>query len=58
MLKLMSQPSTTFITSAIEYILMPLISTVMTANETDERARLDSPKRSFRYPGTECVLEM
>ena len=58
MLKLMSQPSTTFITSAIEYILMPLISTVMNANETAERARAGSPKRSFRYPGTECVLEM
>src|SRR6516164_1100167 len=58
MLKLMSQPSTTFITSAIEYMLMPLISTVMKANETDDKVRADSPKRSLRYPGTECVLEM
>src|SRR5574341_1472392 len=48
MLKLMSQPSTTFITSAIEYMLMPLISTVMKANETADSARLGSPKRSFR----------
>jgi len=31
MLKFRSQPNTTFITSAIEYILMPLISTVMKA---------------------------
>ena len=37
MLKLMSQPSTTFMTSAIEYILMPLISTVMNAKVTAER---------------------
>ena len=58
MLKLMSQPSTTFITSAMEYMLMPLMSTVMKANEMADSARLGSPKRSFRYPGTECVLEM
>ena len=30
----MSQPSTTFITSAIENMLTPLISTVMKAKET------------------------
>src|ERR1700722_7735867 len=47
-LKLMSQPSTTFITSAMEYMLMPLINTVMNAKEMAERARLDSPKRNFR----------
>ena len=58
MLKLMSQPNTTFMTSAMEYMLMPLISTVMNANETDDRVRAFSPNRSFRYPGTECVLEM
>src|SRR5215471_9944110 len=34
MLKLMSQPRTTFSTIAMEYMLMPLISTVMKANET------------------------
>src|SRR5881409_4382831 len=43
MLKLMSQPSTTFMTSAIEYILMPLISTVMNAKVTAESRRLGSP---------------
>src|SRR5256885_17199598 len=48
MLKLMSQPSTTFMTRAMEYILMPLIRTVMKANEMAERARLDSPNRSLR----------
>ena len=48
MLKLMSQPSTTFITSAIEYMLMPLISTVMKPKETADSARDGSPKRSFR----------
>ena len=48
MLKLMSQPSTTFITSAMEYMLMPLISTVMNANVMAESAREGSPKRSFR----------
>ena len=58
MLKLMSQPRTIFSTSAIEYILMPLISTVMNAKLTEDSARLDSPKRSLRYPGTECVLLM
>src|SRR5256885_7590785 len=47
-LKLMSHPSTTFMTNAMEYILMPLISTVMKANEMAERARLDSPNRSLR----------
>ena len=58
MLKWMSHPSTTFITRAIEYMLMPLMSTVMKANETAESKRLFSPKRSLRYPGTEWVLEM
>ena len=49
MLKLMSQPSTTFITSAIEYMLMPLISTVMKRErDRGERAADGSPKRSFR----------
>ncbi len=36
MLKLMSQPRTTFMTSAMEYMLMPLISTVMKPKETAE----------------------
>ena len=48
MLKLMSQPSTTFKTSAMEYMLMPLISTVMNAKVTADSARLGSPKRSLR----------
>ena len=48
MLKWMSQPSTTFMTSAIEYMLMPLISTVMKAKEIADSARLASPNRSFR----------
>ena len=30
-------------TSAMEYMLMPLISTVMKANETDESVRAASP---------------
>ena len=37
------QPSTTFITSAIEYMLMPLISTVMAAKLTADSARVPSP---------------
>ena len=48
MLKLIFQPSTTFMTSAMEYMLMPLISTVMNANEIAARVRLDSPNRSLR----------
>ena len=48
MLKLMFQPRTIFRTRAMEYILMPLMSTVMNAKLTEERARLDSPKRSFK----------
>src|SRR5260370_29010575 len=58
MLKCMSQPSTTFMTSAIEYMLMPLINTVMNPKQIAASALDDSPKRSFRYPGTECVFEM
>src|SRR6516165_6660218 len=38
MLRLRSQPSTTFMTTAIAYMLMPLMSTVMNANEMDEIA--------------------
>ena len=58
MLKLMSQPSTICMTLAIANMLTPLISTVMNAKETAERARAGSPKRSFKYPGTEWVFEM
>jgi hypothetical protein len=58
MLKWMSQPNTTFITSAIEYMLMPLISTVIKPKQMAASARDDSPNRSFKYPGTECVFEM
>ena len=38
MLKLMFQPSTTFMTTAMAYMLMPLIRTVMKANEIEEMA--------------------
>src|SRR5882672_2833606 len=58
MLKLMSHPSTICITFAMANILTPLISTVMNAKEIADKARLDSPNRNFRYPGTECVFEM
>ena len=58
MLTLMFHPSTIFSTKAMEYILIPLIRTVMNAKLTEESARLDSPNRSFRYPGTEWVLEI
>src|SRR5277367_760357 len=58
MLKLMSQPNTICMTLAMANMLTPLISTVMKANEIADKARLGSPKRSFKYPGTECVLEM
>ncbi len=42
MLKSMFQPSTTSSSSAIAYMLMPLISTVMKAKEIAESARLGS----------------
>jgi hypothetical protein len=48
MLKLMFHPRTIFSTSAIEYMLIPLISTVMNAKLMAESVRLDSPKRSLR----------
>src|SRR5256886_16545571 len=50
MLKLISQPSTTFITRAMEYISMPLINPAMKANEIAEKPRLDAPKHSLRKP--------
>src|ERR1035441_7292115 len=58
MLTCMSQPSTTFMTSAMENILMPLMNTVINPKETAESAPAGSPKRSLKYPGTECVFEM
>ncbi len=58
MLKFRSQPRTTFITMAIEYMLIPLMRMVMNAKLTAERARAPSPYRNFRYPGTEWVFEM
>ena len=58
MLVFMFHPRTTRMTTAMAYMLMPLISTVMKANEMEEMAWLPGPKRSFRYPGTECVLQM
>ncbi len=58
MLKFRFHPSTTFITSAIEYMLMPLISTVMNAKLTADNARAPSPYRRCRYPGTELTFEM
>ena len=42
-LKWISQPSTTFMTRAMEYMLMPLISTVINPKEMAERARAGSP---------------
>ena len=54
----MSHPKTTLITTAMAYMLMPLINTVMKANDTEASVRLLSPKRSLRYPGTEWVLQM
>ena len=44
----MSQPRTTFITSAMAYMLMPLMKTVIRPKETAEKARAGSPKRSLR----------
>jgi len=46
--KLMSQPRTTFMTSAMEYMLTPDMRTVMKAKEMPETARAPSPKRSCR----------
>ena len=43
MLTLISHPSTTLITTAIAYMLMPLMSTVMKANEMDDRAWAPGP---------------
>ena len=43
MLKWMFQPSTTFITSAIAYMLMPDMRTVMKAKQKAPRNRVDSP---------------
>ena len=51
-------PSTIFMTLAMANMLTPLMSTVMNANEIADKARLGSPKRNFKYPGTEWVLEM
>src|SRR5450432_2544102 len=48
MLNRMSQPSTTFMTSAMEYMLMPLMSTVMAPKLMAESAREGSPNRSLR----------
>ena len=48
MLKLMSQPSTTFITLAMANMFTPLMRIVMNANEIAAKARLFSPKRSWR----------
>ena len=48
MLKLMSQPSMTFITLAMANMFTPLMRMVMTANEIAAKARLSSPKRSCR----------
>jgi hypothetical protein len=39
----MSQPGITFMTSAIEYMLTPLMKTVISPNQTAESARPGSP---------------
>ena len=41
--KFKSQPSTTFITSAMANMFTPLMSTVIKANETAETMRAPSP---------------
>ena len=46
MLKWMFQPTTTFITSAMAYMLMPDMRTVMAAKEIPLRARAPSPYRN------------
>src|SRR6266481_4946978 len=48
MMKLMSQPNTICMTLAMANMLTPLMSTVMKAKETADRARLGSPKRNFK----------
>ena len=48
MLKLMFHPRIILRTSAIEYMLIPLISTVISAKLMDDSARLPSPNRSFK----------
>src|SRR5450755_4775706 len=58
MLKWMFQPSTTFMTTAMAYMLTPDISMVITANVAELSPLAPGPKRSCRYPGTECVFEM
>src|ERR1035441_1524663 len=58
MLKWMSQPRMTFITRAIEYMFTPLIRMVMNAKEIADSPAAPGPKRRFKYPGTEWVLEM
>src|SRR5215469_3665253 len=58
MLKWRFQPRTTSITTAIAYMLTPDIRMVMNANVTALKALASLPYRSFRYPGTEWVLEM
>ncbi len=45
----MSQPSSTFKTSAIEYMLMPLIRTVKKAKMIAWKARAGSPECGIRY---------
>src|SRR5579872_7410331 len=57
-LKLMFQPRTTFMTTAMAYMFTPDIMMVITANVTALRPLASDPYRNFRYPGTEWVLEM
>ncbi len=58
MLKLMFQPSTTFITTAIAYMLTPDIRMVMKA-KVIALSPLASGRSAFAgSPGTEWVLEM
>ncbi len=48
MLKLMFQPSTVCITTAMAYMLTPLIRIVMMPNEIADSPRAPSPNRSCR----------
>ena len=59
MLKWMFQPSTTFITSAMAYMLMPDIKMVMNAEHHGRQRRAPIRRNAVAgSPGTECVFEM
>jgi hypothetical protein len=57
MLKLMSQPRTTFMTTAMANMFTPLIRIISVAKAMAATLRAAPPKRRSRYPGTECVFD-